>query len=94
MHQRGARVNKTGEGDFGFDSLLLPRLLKSPQQCYSNGTGNLGNLGRNKGIQPEGTRLVHGYHLDVFSFNHPRHFVNLVPHRCTVRVSGCKWWLT
>ena len=33
--------------------LLLPRLPKLPSQCYSNGPGNLGNLGSNKEIQPQ-----------------------------------------
>ena len=29
-------------------SLLLPRLPELPNQCYSNGAGNLDNLGSNK----------------------------------------------
>ena len=34
----------------GCISLLLPRLPKLPSQRYSNGPGNLGNLGKNKGL--------------------------------------------
>ena len=33
-------------------SLLLARLAKLPSQCNSTGSGNLGNLGSNKEIQP------------------------------------------
>ena len=35
------------EGEY-CTSLLLPRLPKLPCQCYSNGLGNVGNLGNNK----------------------------------------------
>ena len=33
-------------------SLLVPRLPKTPNQCYSNGPGIMGSLDSNKNIQP------------------------------------------
>ena len=43
-------------------SLLLPRVPKLTNQCYSHGPGNLGNMGSNKEIQSKVTTITE--HMD------------------------------
>ena len=55
------KINLEGQLEVsrGCTSLLLPRLPKLPNQCYSNRAGDLGNLSSNNNMQSEITHFTH-----------------------------------
>ena len=55
----------------GHISLYLPILPKLPSQCYSNGSGNLDNIGGNNKIEPQSPHIAFPTVPRVFFAHNP-----------------------